>query len=208
MSYPTVEIHTSEGRVSVHIETERLSIRSYEPDRDYIDCVSLYGDPILTKYFDFGRPYTPEEVKEMTYERGCRFFRNGELLGLFSVFEKSSGSFIGQVDLLPTDEEGTVEIGYIFLRQFHFMGYCQEAIQGLISEYVPSLQEKRFFTNGGPIQKLVASAHPQNYASLKQIQKLGMSFNSATKRFGAERYIFSLTLPQKHFRKEEKIYAN
>lgn len=198
MSYPTVEIHANEGQVSVHIETERLSIRSYEPDRDYIDCVSLYGDPILTKYFDFGRPYTPEEVKKMTYERGCRYFRNGELLGLFSVFEKSSGSFIGQVDLLPTDEAGTVEIGCIFHRQFHNTGYCPEAVKTLVFHYVSDLHERDYKFEGNLISTLIASAHPKNYASIRQIRNLGLAFSGSTDRFASKRHIYSLKYPPKN----------
>jgi len=192
LSTPTVFFDVKDGRFYAEIETPRLYIRSYN-DEDFYDCLQLYGDKEITKHFDFGRPRTLHEVKELIVEKGLKYFSKAKPFGLFSVFEKDTMEFLGQVDFLPSEEPGTVEVGYIFHSRYHNQGYCTEAVKAIIFDYVYEVNF-RYLTQRNKIQKIIATAHPKNYPSIKVLEKLGMSFYKFEDRFEKERLWFSLTL--------------
>src|SRR5579864_5646013 len=95
------------SQLRVEAFTDRLYIRSYDKE-DFERCLALYGDKELTKYFDHGKPRSYGEILEYVEDRGSRYFDQGLPFGIFSVFLKG-GVFVGQVDLVPTENPGEVE---------------------------------------------------------------------------------------------------
>ena len=188
---PTIYLHFEGTSVQVNIETSRLFIRSYL-DQDFESCVTLYTDETLTKYFDHGRPRSKEEVKALVKERGSKYFNNSEPFGLFSVFRKEDMAFIGQVDLVPL-EPGILEAGCIFHRQYHNNGFCPEALRALIFGYTEYLNSQGITCQGFPTSKIVASVHPNNYASIRICKHLGMIFDGSKERFEQPRLWYSYT---------------
>lgn len=176
--------------IRVEIETRRLYIRSYDA-RDYENCISLYGDEKLTKYFDGGKPRSKNEVENLVNEKGVKYFRDGIPFGLFSIFNKENMTFIGQIDLIPFDNKGTVEIGFILLREYHNQGFCQEATRAFILDYVNELNRSPFKFFQIPITKIVATTHPENYASKRVMEYVGMNFEKSLNRFNQPRLMFS-----------------
>ncbi|MBS0615704.1 MAG: GNAT family N-acetyltransferase [Verrucomicrobia bacterium] len=174
--------------------TERLYIRSYQ-DSDLESCLDLYSDEEITKYFDNGKPRTAQQILEYIKERGRRYFDRGEPFGLFSVFLKDSFTFIGQVDLVPTGNPGEVEIGWIFLKDFHNKGYCTEAVQDFLLPLIQGLYKRNYQSTGLTINRIIATAHPKNIASNKIIQKAGLAFYQSSLRYeGNPRNWYSLNL--------------
>src|SRR3989338_10678490 len=171
----------------ITVETQRLLIRSYQ-DRDFENCVLLYGDPKLTKYFDYGRPRSRREVLDLVEEKGKGPLTRNEPFGLFSMFDKASDSFIGQMDFMPAEGPGIVEIGCILFRQYHNQGFPSEALSFFIKEYVKKINDLGFSSNGAPIQKVTATAHPKNYSSQRLIKSLGMIFERQEDRFNSSRF--------------------
>ncbi len=159
----------------INFQTERLSIQSYE-DKDYAQCVELYSDADLTKFFDHGRPRTPLEIDNYIDERSRLYQRQNLPFGLFSVFIKKCNSFAGQVDLVPTGVPGQLEIGWIFKKEFQNQGYCSEAVNSFLIPMVKELQEKNFQVFGKVINEIIATAHPENKPSQKVIKKAGLLF--------------------------------
>lgn len=171
------------GHLSVTGTTDRLFIRSYLI-ADFGSCLKLYGDPETTKFFDHGRPRSSQEVFEYIQERGSRYFDQDQPYGLFSVFLKETETFIGQVDLVPTEVPGEVEIGWIFLKEFHNKGFGSEAVLKFLVPLIKKLIEIKFESNGAIINKVIATAHPQNIASNKIIQKAGLTMYDFRIRYG------------------------
>lgn len=161
--------------VQIEGVTARLFIRSYK-SKDYDLSASLYRDPVITRYFDHGQPRTPEEINTYIKGRGTTYFQKGLPYGLFSVFLKDSGQFIGQIDLVPTDTPGALEIGWIFKKQFHGKGYCSEAGQEFLMPLIDQLVQLGYRSGNQVINKVIATAHPDNQASRKVITKLGLKF--------------------------------
>jgi Acetyltransferases, including N-acetylases of ribosomal proteins len=186
-----IEISHSQALDSlvIKIETERLILRSYA-NEDFADCLTLYGDPLLTKFFDYGRPRSKEEVEQLV-EDCCAFSKKGIPLGLFTILHKTTGDFIGLADLLPINELGTVEIGCILYRQYHNQGFPLEACTALSFDYLENLNSSGFTLEGIPISRVIATAHPKNYASQRLIKNLKMTFDKTQERFGNPRLWYS-----------------
>ncbi len=104
---PRISFQLDGNELFVEMETDNLYVRSYK-DEDFENCVLLYGDEGITKFFDHGKPRSRKEVEDYVAQRGRRYFNRGEPFGLFSIFDKQDMSFMGQVDLLPTGEPGVV----------------------------------------------------------------------------------------------------
>lgn len=190
-----IQIVTAKNLLKVEIETDRLYLRSYE-ESDFENCVLLYGDEKLTKYFDHGKPRSREEVKVYTQKNGASRFKIDDPFGLFSVFDKASGLFAGQVDLIP-QEPGVVEFGCILFQKFHHSNLAYEALKALIFDYVSELNHRGFKAFDQPISKLMATAHPLNIASQKLITKLGLALEKTEERFGQPRLWYHL-ISNKH----------
>lgn len=163
--------------------TSRLCIKSYDPS-DYPYCLTVYSDPQLTRFFDHGRPRTQAEIKAYIEERGSYFFDQGIPFGLFSVFLKEDASFIGQVDIVPTGNPGEVEIGWIFCKEFQNFGYCSESVKEFLIPFVKNLSRNKVEVYGKVIDRIVATAHPENLASQRIMQKAGLSFFKRGLRYG------------------------
>jgi ribosomal-protein-alanine N-acetyltransferase len=190
------EVFLSEekGSIQVEVETPRLLIRSYQ-DQDFENCVSLYGNSELTKYFDHGKPRSEEEVNVLVREKGNKFFKKRQPFGLFSIFLKNSMTFIGQIDLLPSDKPGVVEIGFILLPKYQSKGFCSEAVKAFLSDYINELISKGYTCKGTVIREVLATVHPENLPSKKVMEKMGMQFKRFHNRFGSPRLWYSYKLP-------------
>jgi trans-aconitate 2-methyltransferase len=190
---PIITFKSDSNTLHIEVETERLSIRTYR-DEDFEKCLKLYSDESLIKYFDNGKPKSCLELTTLTEDKGKRFSENGEPFGLFSIFQKIDNSFIGQIDILPFDKHGTVEIGCIFDKHFHNQGFPMEALRAFIFSFINEINTQCFKYHGSPINKVIATVHPSNKASKRIVQNLGMTFEKTEERFGNPRLWFSLIL--------------
>lgn len=187
----SINFQESDEGVYVEIETERLLIRSYQ-DHDFENACQLYSNEELTKYFDNGQPKSRLEVKTLTEDMGKKFFRKREPFGLFSVFQKSSMAFIGHIDLIPTEEPGVIEVGFIFDKKYHKQGFCQEGVKALLCPYITEIIKKGVQCHGVSINKIMATVHPANTASKKVLEKIGMHFEKIGERFKSLRLWYAM----------------
>ncbi len=171
------------SQLKVEAFTDRLYIRSYDKE-DFEKCLSLYGDRELTRYFDHGEPRSHKEILEYVGNRGSRYFDHGLPFGIFSVFLKDV--FVGQVDLVPAENPGEVEIGWIFLGEFHGQGLCSEAVMSFLMPLVQRIVNMKFKSKGVEINRVVATAHPENISSNKIIQKAGLLLDRKGLRYGGK----------------------
>jgi RimJ/RimL family protein N-acetyltransferase len=187
---PQISFYFKSNCLNVEINTQRLYIHSYR-DSDFENCASLYADEKLAKYFDHGKTRSREEVAHLIRENGYKYFSKMKPFGLFSLFDNQTMVFIGQADLLPADEPGTVEIGCILNRKYHNQGFPLEACRALTFEYIEELNCRGFKNDEIQITKVIATAHPKNYASQKLIKNLEMTFDKIQERFGNPRLWYS-----------------
>ena len=117
--FPQISISSTNKGLCIQIETKNVYIRSYR-DEDSKDCFILYKNPIITRYFDCGRPKTEKEIETLIQERGLKYSASGIPFGLFSLFYNKDGCFMGQADLFPAGDPDTLEFGCILHKQKSF----------------------------------------------------------------------------------------
>src|SRR5690349_11005043 len=147
------------------LETKRLLLRR-QMIEDLDDLWALYCDPEITRYI----PDAPRSLAEAREE--LEWHMNGHPkypeLGLWATIYKETGKFIGRCGLLPwtIDGQHEVEVAYTIAREYWGQGLATEAAQAILNYGFGKLN----------LSRLICLIDPQNIASQKVAEKMGMSF--------------------------------
>ena len=90
-----------------------------------------------------------------------------EKIGLCAVSDKSSNQVIGWCGLWRLQETGETEVGYAIAKNFQSKGLASEAAERCL---VYGFEELHF-------NRIVAVARPENVASCRVMEKIGMTFD-------------------------------
>lgn len=134
------------------VETERLILRRYQKE-DLQDLFEYLSDTKVVKYEPY-KPLTFNETKENLEWR----IETDEMI---AVEIKNSHKMIGNVYMGKREFE-SLEIGYVFNRNYWGFGYAAEACKALIQQA---------FSNG--IHRIYAECDPENKSSWKLLEALG-----------------------------------
>jgi ribosomal-protein-alanine N-acetyltransferase len=156
---------------AIILETERLILRRQQPS-DVTPLVDLWADPDVTRYMggprdrDWLRPEFEKTAEEPFAER----------YDLWPVVEKETGRVVGHCGLLEKDVGGNaeIELTYVFARSAWGKGYATEIAR--------ALKDYAFDELG--IERLIALIEPENVASERVAQKVGMRFDREVLRPG------------------------
>ncbi len=135
------------------IETENLIVRNYNlsDEKDLCEYMLQRVDAEFERYVDF----TAEKSKyEIEFRSSSDEF--------FAIELKSEHKVIGNVYLGKRDFD-TRELGYVLNNNYHQKGYGSEACKAAV-EYM--------FANG--VRRIYAECCPQNTASWKLMEKIGL----------------------------------
>ena len=151
------------------IETPRLRLRRLTPE-DAPFVLELVNDPDWLRHIgdrgvrnlDDARDYLLRGPIRMYAERG---------FGLYLVERKEDGAPAGICGLIKRDALEDVDVGFAFLPAFRGMGYALEAAAATL--------EHGRGTLGLP--RIVAIVSPENHASIRLLEKLGMSRQRETR---------------------------
>ncbi|MER3451618.1 MAG: GNAT family N-acetyltransferase [Thermus sp.] len=149
----------------VLLEGDRLLLREFQPS-DLVDVHLYAGDPFVTRYMTWG-PNTSEETRafleqvmqlareepRMTYELAVTLRDTGELIG-------GAGLRVHSV------EHRNGDIGYILRRDCWGRGYATEAARLLL----------HFGFDRLGLHRIWATCDPENIASIRVLQKIGMQW--------------------------------
>jgi RimJ/RimL family protein N-acetyltransferase len=147
------------------VDTERLTLRRPRLE-DFEDSFALWSDPVVVRYIT-GKPATREDV----WARLLRYVGHWELMrfGFWTVREKSTGRFVGEVGLANFRREfqpplgDDKEAGWVMAASAHGKGYATEAVRAGLA-----WAESRF----GP-ERVVCIIAPENTASDNVARKCG-----------------------------------
>ena len=161
------------------LETKRLLLRRQIPD-DLDALWALYCDPEVTHYI----PDAPRTLAEARQE--LEWFMNGHPkhpeLGLWATIYKETGEFIGRCGLLPwtlpwtIDGAPEVEVAYTLKRQYWGQGLGSEAAQAILQYGFEQLH----------LPRLICLIDPDNIASQKVAQKIGMRLEREVEGIGGD----------------------
>jgi ribosomal-protein-alanine N-acetyltransferase len=172
------------------LQTPRLLLRHLEP-ADLDALYALYRDPEMRRYFPVegvsaDRTLTYEETREE-----LEWFLNGHPrrpeLGLWATILKEDGAFIGRCGLLPwtIDGQDEVEVAYMIDKRYWRRGLGSEAARA-IRDYA--------FAHLG-LSRLVSLIDPENTASIKVAESMGMAFEKEVQDEHGPYWVYSVARP-------------
>lgn len=150
------------------IETDRLILRELtEADAD--GMFELDGNPEVHRYLSTKPLSHIDQARDVISLVRQQYIDNG--IGRWAAIEKASGNFIGWagLKLVRTTVNGHTDyydIGYRLIPRYWNKGYATEATLATIGYAFNTLQ----------LKELHASAHLDNHASNRILQKVGMQF--------------------------------
>lgn len=146
------------------LETERLTLRWFTLD-DLDDYYRLGASTEVTRYTG-DQPFADrEEARRVLLAAPLRDY---ELYGYgrLACFEKGSGRLIGFNGLKYLPELDEVDIGYRFFQDCWGKGYATESSRAVMKWGYEALG----------LERIVAIVDPDNRASVRVIEKLGLVF--------------------------------
>ncbi len=172
------------------IETERLLHRKFTLE-DLSKLIELRSDDEVIKYLGGRRLQNPESIeKRLHFYLDCYEKYN---FGMCALIWKPTGEMIGWSGLQPLDETGETEVGYGMIKEFWGKGIGSETAKGWL-EYA--------FTVAN-LGKIVAVASPENTASWRIMENVGMRREKIETYYGMECVFYSITKDE--FANQKKI---
>jgi RimJ/RimL family protein N-acetyltransferase len=162
------------------IETTRLRLRAFAP-ADFDAFAAMRADPEVMRYIGTGEPQDRARSEAWLGKNEQRWRRNG--FGMWAAEHKELGRVIGWCGLVFLDETPEVEVGYGFARDFWGRGLATEAAR----------RSLRFGFEGMGLGRIVAIAQPENVASRRVMEKLGMRYERPAHYYGADVAYYSIT---------------
>lgn len=169
-SYSTVTIPT--------VFTERLILRAWLP-RDVEPYAKMAADPCMSRYT--GSPASEAAVWRMTAFQLGHWALNG--FGMWIAEERSSGEFLGRVGLYWEPGWPGVEVAWTIRRDRWDQGFATEGgAAALVYGFVTVNADR-----------IVSIIHPDNSASSRVAEKLGLAVDHFEERDGGPRNIWAIT---------------
>jgi len=144
------------------LETSRLVLREMR-SADVESLHRLFSDSLLMRFWPV---FTRAETEEWVESSLRSYAQVG--YGLWAVTFKGNDEAIGDCGMVRHEVDGAMEsgIGWHLLREHWGQGFATEAAE--------ASRDYAFVQLG--VERLVASIHPENYASRRVAEKIGMTF--------------------------------
>lgn len=168
-----------------NIETARLSLRMLgTPDLE--DFYRLLSNPLVVRYVGSGLPLTRDETETTLASILSHWERHG--FGRLAVIDKATGEFIGFAGLRMLID--TPEVVYHIRPEFWGRGLATEMGHAIL----------RYGFEAHAFARIVAIAKPENSASIRVMQKIGMQYEKHTAYYGIDvvQYAISRELFRPH----------
>lgn len=163
------------------LETERLNLRLFTLD-DLQIMFKLGSDPDVVKYAD--TPCKDLEEAKKRLEQGPLSDYKKYGYGRFAVELKETGEVIGFSGIKYLPEIDLPEVGYRYLKEYWGQGIGTEAARACVE----------FARQDLKLEKLIALIAPENIASIRVAEKLGMTRGPLIHIFDTDAYQYEMTL--------------
>ena len=162
------------------ITTERLILRALSPD-DLDAYTAINADPQMRTYTGDGRPPDRESTwRAMALLLGHWHLRG---YGMWAMVERATGAFIGRAGLYNQEGWPGLEVAWTVARHRWSNGFATEAGQAAL--------DYAFQVVGA--EHVISIIHPDNIASIRVAEKLGLEAKYSTSHDGQPRTIYGIT---------------
>ncbi|RLT38451.1 MAG: N-acetyltransferase [Chloroflexi bacterium] len=166
------------------LATARMTLRPFQPT-DAPVLFTWVSDPEVMRFMPI--PTGLDHTLEQTVARVQRYMDHQQKYGFsrWLIFDRASGLAIGDAGLLYMAASDEIELGYRFARPWWGQGRATEVAAAWLDYAFGALH----------IPALVAFAEPENRASLRVMEKLGMHFLRQEDIFGKVELIYGIQRP-------------
>ena len=157
------------------IKTDRLILRPFrEQDAEELHCI-LAQEGVL-RYFPTTDPPPLDRVQKLIAKQLEHWDKHG--FGWWAVEPKSEGELIGWNGLQYLPEMEEIEIGFLLSKPNWGKGLTTEGAREGLKYGFETLE----------LETIVGIVHPENIASQRVLEKLGLTFNNEAEYFGMSVY--------------------
>ncbi len=164
------------------LTTERLELRRFTA-ADLEPLLAVFADAEVMRYVGAERrPLRRSQVSALMSRVRADWSEHG--FGLLAITERETGRLVGEAGLQYLEEGPDIELGYTLGRAAWGRGYATEAARAIL----------RWGFAGLRLHRIVAVADPANAASLRVLEKLGMTELGLRECYGAVMVEHALSL--------------
>lgn len=162
------------------IETERLLLRQFTMD-DLDDLYFIYSHPDLSKYLSNEQPLRLDQTRAAINSiTECWRQHN---FGVWAVVYKEDRKLIGHCGLKFLENTPEVQIGYLLLKDYWRRGLGTEAAAAVLKYGFEVVK----------LERIVAIAKPENIASRRVMEKVGMKYEKDAYYYDNDVVYYSLS---------------
>jgi [ribosomal protein S5]-alanine N-acetyltransferase len=165
------------------LETDRTFMRPFA-DEDLVDLCGILGDPMVMRHTATGLPKTPSQTASYLYSQQDHQDIYG--FSLWAIFRRSDDRLIGQCGLARLRPTGETTLGYTLAQDCWGMGYATETTIAWLHRGFGHLE----------LDRIVAAVKPDNVASIRVLDKLGMSFDRSDTFYGCPCLFYAISRDQ------------
>ncbi|PKV51151.1 RimJ/RimL family protein N-acetyltransferase [Aquimarina sp. MAR_2010_214] len=163
------------------LETERLSLREFNlEDADFV--LKLVNSPKWIEFIGDRNVRTLAEAKEFLENNLIKSYKENEF-GLWVVVLKETSASIGMCGLVNRDTLEDIDIGFAMLPEYLGLGYGYEIANATMN----------YAKNTLHLDKIVGITNPNNIASIKLLNKIGLRFEKTMKLSDKDTVLFFST---------------
>jgi RimJ/RimL family protein N-acetyltransferase len=162
------------------IETSRLYLRQFSM-ADLNDLSAIRSDPEVMRFIGTGQPQSVDQVKESLEHVLAGWKQHG--FGRWAVVHKPDKKLIGWSGLAFLDKTDEIEIGYGIAKEYWNRGFTTEAAVASIKYGFEELK----------LNRIVAVAMPENIASRRVMEKIGMKFEKTGHWYESELVYYAIS---------------
>jgi ribosomal-protein-alanine N-acetyltransferase len=145
------------------IRTGRLLLRCFT-EEDFEAYARIMGDRNVGRWFPKGDGYTREESEKSLGTILNHWDKHG--FGIWAIVDKTSGALLGRCGLNFIAETSEVEVDFVVTPDSWGRGYATEAGKAALAYGFEKLN----------LDRIIALAKPDNTASRRVIEKIGMRY--------------------------------
>lgn len=162
------------------IETSRIWLRPLAL-ADLDDLAEIYNDPEVMRYRACSQPASRKQTQERLESYLAHWEQHG--FGRWATIYKASQRLIGHCGLEYLASLNSVEVNYLLDRDYWGQGLATESAIALLRYGFETLQ----------FERLVALAKPENLASRRVMEKIGMQYAKNIQLYGVEWVFYTIS---------------
>ena len=155
------------------IDTKRLILRGFTT-ADFEPLCSILSDRDVLRYLPNTEPFPPPVVERIMLRQAKHWQEHG--YGWYAVADRQTSVLVGWCGLNVLDETGETEIKYLLDKPHWGRGLATEAASRCVQDG---------FDEQG-LDEIIGLVHPQNAASRRVLEKLGMQYTGGLHLWGLD----------------------